>query len=177
VLEVHHINGRSEGATDRPEELLTVCKTCHEEHHKGVDIIPKKKIRNFKPETFMTTVRWKLVNLLDCKHTYGHITKHIRIKQGLEKSHVNDAFVIAGGTTRERCKSYQVKQVRRNNRCLQLNRKGFKPSIRRQHYGLQPNDLVKYNNETHLVKGVHCKGLRIIISDFVKKFTVDIKKV
>jgi len=43
ILQVHHINGKSEGATNRPEELLTVCKTCHDEHHKGIDIIPKKK--------------------------------------------------------------------------------------------------------------------------------------
>jgi len=49
ILQVHHINGKKEGATDRPEELLTVCVTCHDEHHQGVDIIPKKKIKNFKP--------------------------------------------------------------------------------------------------------------------------------
>jgi cytochrome c553 len=143
ILQVHHINGKAEGATDRPEELLTVCKTCHDEHHKGVDIIPKKKIKNFKPESFMTTVRWKIVNTLGCKYTYGHITKHNRIKQGLGKSHINDAFIIAGGTVQKRSKPYVVKQVRRNNRCLQLNRKGFKPSIRRRHYSLQFQILLK----------------------------------
>ena len=177
ILQTHHINGKAEGATDRPEELLTVCKTCHDEHHKGIDIIPKKKIKNFKPETFMTTVRWKIVNTLGCKHTYGHITKHNRIKQGLQKSHINDAFIIAGGTSQERCKSYIVKQIRRNSRRLQINRKGFAPSIRRQHYALQPNDIVKYNGKEHLVKTVHCRGLRIVISDLTKKIDVNIKKV
>ena len=167
ILQTHHINGKAEGATDRPEELLTVCKTCHDEHHKGVDIIPKRKIKNFKPESFMTMVRWKIVNALECKHTYGYITKHNRIKQGLEKSHVNDAFIIAGGTTQERCKPYVVKQVRRNNRKLQCNRKGFKPSIRRQRYNLQPNDLVIYNGKEHQLKSVFGYGKRVGLVDSI----------
>ena len=173
ILQTHHINGKAEGATDRPEELLTICKTCHDDHHKGIDIIPAKKIRQFKPDTFMTTVRWKIVNALGCKHTYGYITKHNRIKQGLQKSHINDAFVIADGTIQERCKSYNVKQVRRNNRCLQKNRKGFKPSIRRQRYKLQPNDLVRYNGGEYRVKGVHCYGSYVILKN---KLNVAVKK-
>ena len=158
ILQVHHINGKTEGATDRPEELLTVCKTCHKQHHAGIDTIPKKKIKNFKPETFMTAVRWKLVNLLNCEHTYGYVTKHNRIKQGIAKSHVNDAFIIADGTDQERCKPYITKQVRRNNRSIQLNRKGFKPSIRKQRYSLQPKDLVRYDKKVCRVKGVFNYG-------------------
>lgn len=173
ILQVHHINGKAEGATDRPEELLTVCKTCHDDHHAGNDIIPAKKIHQFKPEIFMTMVRWKIVNALGCKHTYGYITKHNRIKQGLQKSHINDAFITAGGTTQERCKSCIVKQVRRNNRSIQINRKGFKPSIRRQRYKLQPNDLVRYNGGEYRVKGVHCYGSRVVLEN---KLSIAVKK-
>ena len=169
ILQVHHINGKAEGATDRPEEFLTVCKTCHDGHHAGIDIIPKKKVKNFKPETFMTMVRWKIVNALGCGHTYGYITKTNRIKQGLEKSHVNDAFIIAGGTTQERCKPYMVKQVRRNNRSIQTNRKGFKPSIRRQRYKLQPNDLIRYYGKEYRVKGMFNKGGWIRLVDGTKE--------
>ncbi len=169
ILQVHHINGKAEGATNRAEELLTVCKTCHDDHHKGIDIIPKKKIKNFKPETFMTMVRWKIVNSLGCKHTYGYITKHSRIKQGLQKFHINDAFIIAGGTIQERCKPYIVKQVRRNNRSIQTNRKGFKPFIRRQRYKLQPNDLVRYDEEECRVKGVFNKGSWVRLIDSSKE--------
>ncbi|MFH1521268.1 MAG: hypothetical protein ABID61_06490 [Candidatus Micrarchaeota archaeon] len=117
----------------------------------------------------MTTVQWKIVNALGCKHTYGHITKHNRIKQGLQKSHVNDAFIIAGGTTQERCKPYIVKQVRRNNRSIQTNRKGFKPSIRRQRYKLQPNDLVRYGGKECRVKGVFSYGKWIRLVDSTKE--------
>ncbi|MHA1285864.1 MAG: RNA-guided endonuclease IscB [Candidatus Thorarchaeota archaeon] len=166
ILQVHHINGRSEGATDRPEELLTVCVTCHNEHHKGIDIIPKKKVKQFKAETFMSLVRWKLTEVLGCEHTFGYITKHNIIKQSIEKSHVNDAFVIASGTGElGRCVPLVVKQVRRNNRCLQLNRKGYKPSIRRVRYKLQPFDLICCNGEKHHVKGVHNYGSRVMLAN------------
>jgi len=174
VLQVHHINGRSEGATDRPEELLTVCKTCHDEHHKGIDIIPKKKVRQFKAETFMSSVHWKLTELLGCEHTFGYITKSNRIKQGIEKSHVNDAFVIAGGTSQHRTISYGLKQVRRNNRCLQIHKNGFIPSIRKVRYKLQPSDLVRYNGEEHRVRGVHSYGKFIFL---MNKKSVAINKI
>ncbi len=68
----------------------------------------------------MSIVRWKLVNTLGSDHTYGHITKTKRIELGLEKSHVQDAFCIAGGTGQRRIASLQVKQIRRNNRSLEL---------------------------------------------------------
>jgi hypothetical protein len=105
------------------------------------------------------------VEQLGADHTYGFVTKFHRNKLGLEKSHINDAFVTAGGTNQERCRPYEVIQVRRNNRSLQKNRKGFKPSIRRRKYQLQPYDLVNYNNRKYRVKGVHCLGKRVVLEN------------
>lgn len=68
-------------------------------------------------------------------------------------------------------------QFGRNNRCLQINRKGFKPSIRRQRYFFQPNDVVEFENNKYLTKGSHCKGSRIIINFNGKIKSVSIKKV
>ena len=164
ILQVHHINGRAGSATDRPEELMTVCRTCHKEHHSGKNVITKTEVNSFKPEAFMTTIHWKLVNILVCEHTFGYITKSGRIEQGLEKSHANDAFIIAGGNGQDRSELFTIKQVRRNNRCLQKNRKGFKPAIRRQRYKLQTSDLVMYDGREHRVKGVHCKGSRVLLN-------------
>jgi len=67
----------------------------------------------------MSTVCWKLVNILDCTHTYGYLTKSQRIDLGLEKTHANDAFCIAGGTTQTRSNLFTIQQVRRNNRSLE----------------------------------------------------------
>ena len=45
-----------------------------------------------------------------------------------------------------------------------LNRKGFKRSIRRKRYNIQPKDLVKISNKWFETKGSHCKGSRVMIS-------------
>ena len=47
----------------------------------------------------------------------------------------------------------------------QMNRKGFKPSIRRQRYKLQPNDLVKLNGKEQRVKGMFSYGKWVRLSD------------
>ena len=51
--------------------------------------------------------------------TYGYLTKPIRIALKLGKSHINDAFVIAGGDKQEKLNcSYFIKFVRKCNRSL-----------------------------------------------------------
>jgi len=171
VLEVHHLESRKTGG-DRPDNLIALCNTCHSKVSKGKFYLNVKIPKGFKAETFMNTVRWKLVNRLkelgnSVSHTYGYITKSKRIEIGLEKNHVNDAFVIAGGTTQERCSSFTVNQTRRNNRRLQTNRKGYRPSIRRKRYELQPNDLVRYDNTEKRVKGVFNYGTWVRLDDGV----------
>ncbi len=171
ILEVEHIVPTSRGGTDRVSNLTISCRACNlkkgdqtaEEF--GYPTIQQQAKKSLKAAACLNTLRWRIVDQLGAEHTYGYVTKYQRNKLGLEKSHVNDAFVIAGGTNQERCRPYQVIQVGRNNRCLQLNRKGFKPSIRRQRYELQPHDFVKYNNSTYKVKGVHCYGTRVMLKN------------
>jgi hypothetical protein len=125
ILEVHHLNYRINGATERPEDLITLCNKCHTpENHKGFLKDWKPKLKNFKDATFMSIVRWYLVNQLKEKYnnvgfTYGYITKNHRITNKIEKSHYNDAFCIASGTTQKHIKPIIFEQVRRNNRSLE----------------------------------------------------------
>src|SRR5262249_52948279 len=35
ILEVHHIDPQKKVGSDRPENLITLCKTCHDAHHNG----------------------------------------------------------------------------------------------------------------------------------------------
>jgi hypothetical protein len=79
------------------------------------------KVNGFRHTTFMSIVRWKLIEILketygNVEHTYGYLTKNKRFALGIEKTHANDAFCIADGTDQVRQEPFIVKQVRRNNR-------------------------------------------------------------
>jgi Restriction endonuclease len=123
VLNVHHLVSRKTGG-DRPDNLITLCGTCHHKHHQGEATLKIKPSAGCKAETFMSTVRWKLIDALPQRgdhvvHTYGYLTKQSRIHNGIPKSHVNDAFVIAGGNYQSRGSvHYQQRQVRKQNRKL-----------------------------------------------------------
>ncbi|OPX89555.1 MAG: hypothetical protein A4E53_01478 [Pelotomaculum sp. PtaB.Bin104] len=122
VLQTHHIGFWKSDITDRPGNMITLCDKCHrpENHKKGKFLWGwEPKVKSFRAETFITTVRWRMVNTLGCRHTYGHITKPRRIELRLEKSYSNDAFVIAGGSSQTRAKMLSIEQIRRNNRSLQ----------------------------------------------------------
>ena len=150
ILEVHHIVSRQTGG-DAPDNLLTLCETCHDKVSTGKLILDVKIPTGFKPETFMSMVRWKLVNVLKdagniVYHTYGYITKFDRIALGLEKSHSTDAFVIAGGTMQERSVTYLIKQVRKCNRKLfKGDRSHIKNTAPRLILGFQRYDKVLWN--------------------------------
>ncbi len=185
-LEIEHIIPKIRGGTNRVSNLTLACHRCNQKKGDktaaefGYPDIQKKANQTLKSTVFMNIVRKKVVNTLKCAWTYGHITKHDRIKMKLEKSHINDAFVIAGGTTQSRTIPYMTTQTRRNNRSIQTNRKGYKPSIRKQRYKLQPGDLVKYIKSLFRVKGVFSYGkwVRLIsLTKANKIINVNIKKV
>ena len=169
-LEIEHIVPKSRGGSNRVSNLTISCHKCNQKKDNqtaeelGFPDIQKQAKQPLKAATFMNLVKQRIVDILGCETTFGYITKHDRIKLGLEKSHANDAFVIAGGTDQTRCKPYKSTQTRRNNRSIQTNRKGFKPSIRRQRYNLQPNDLVRFKDLCCPAKGVfsHGKQFRLV---------------
>jgi len=130
ALEVHHIIFQENGGSDRPDNLITLCTQCHipANHKEGGFLYDwqttKPKLQGFKDATFMSIVRWYLVNQLKEKYnnvefTYGYITKNHRVSNKIEKTHYNDAFCIAKGINQERIKPLEIEQVRRNNRSLE----------------------------------------------------------
>ncbi len=124
VLQVHHIGYWKEDRSDRPANLITLCDKCHKpENHKDKGFLYgwTPAVKSFRQKTFMTIVRWMLLDRLRAKGfetslTFGHVTKSKRIELDIPKSHANDAFVIAGGEAQMRTAQITFKQSRRNNR-------------------------------------------------------------
>jgi len=155
---IHHIIPKSHGGTDREANLALLHENCHKKLHKN-KLLNLKKNKQYKDASFMNIIKGKFRNIFPtCNLIYGHETFVKRNVLRLEKAHYNDAFVIAGGTNQTKIAPIFLNQKRINNRSLQLNRKGFKPSIRRQHYSIQPHDFITINNRKHLVKGCSTYG-------------------
>jgi hypothetical protein len=202
-LEVHHIGYWKLDRTDRPGNLITLCIDCHtpKNHLEDGNLWRwQPKIQSFKEATFMSTVRRKLVNTFGCQYNYGYITKTKRKALSLEKTHYNDAFVIAGGGNQKRIEPIYFEQVRRNNRSLEkfydakyIDIRTGKPAtgqklfngrrirnknystenlrkfrgqrlskgqrrIRAKRYFYQPKDMVVYEEQKYIVKGVQNRG-------------------
>jgi N6-L-threonylcarbamoyladenine synthase len=128
ILNVHHIESRKIGG-NAPNNLITLCETCHTGYHKGIIKLPKTIHRgmSFKDATFMGIMRWALYEKLktiysDVKLTYGYITKNIRIKNGLPKDHYIDARCISGNPNAvNNGDVYYYKKVRCHNRQIHKN--------------------------------------------------------
>ena len=123
VLHVHHIESRKTGGNS-PDNLITLCKTCHKKVHDGKIELKQKRGPSYRDATGVSILSRTVVDALRAENpdkevciTYGYITKHNRIKHHLPKSHHVDAFCIAGNFEARRMGCYtQVKQVRRHNR-------------------------------------------------------------
>jgi 5-methylcytosine-specific restriction endonuclease McrA len=192
-LNIEHIIPKSRGGSNRVINLTIACHSCnHKKNNQLVSECPpklrrqittvqKRANKSFKAATFMTMVRWKIVERLNCHHTYGDRTKYHRTRIGLPKSHVNDAFIIAEGNNKhQRSQVFYVKQVRRNNRSIQKNCKGFRRAFRNQRYKYQPNDLVRFKGKIYRVNGTHNKGTRVVLfipHQLKKKKSVSINKI
>ena len=167
ILNVHHIETRQTGG-DRPDNLVVLCETCHKAYHAGKIKLSVKRSKGFKAETIMSILRWKIVNKLKdlgstVGITYGYLTKSARIALKLGKSHINDAFVIAGGDKQEKLNcSYFVKFIRKCNRSLfkaNLLKGGIrKRNTIRQAFGFRRLDKVLYNGDQCFIYALRSSG-------------------
>ena len=123
ILNVHHIESRKTGG-NAPNNLITLCETCHKGYHNGTVELPKtiKRGMSFKDAAFMGIMRWSFYNRLkeiypNVVMTYGYITKDTRIKNNLPKDHYIDARCISGNPNAEPLGYYfYQKKVRCHNR-------------------------------------------------------------
>ena len=122
---VHHLESRKTGG-NAPNNLITLCESCHKLYHVGKLELPvkKRKIKSMRDATFMGIMRKTLMERLrnmfpniEVKETMGYSTKYWRECKNIEKSHINDAFIIAKNFSAKRLdKSLLIIPKRQHNR-------------------------------------------------------------
>jgi N6-L-threonylcarbamoyladenine synthase len=121
ILNAHHLESRKTGG-NAPNNLITLCETCHKAYHAGTITLKQKRGGVFKDAAFMGIMRWAFFEELKRRYanvrlTYGYITKHTRIAHGLEKAHRIDARCISGNPQAvSACEWFARKTVREHNR-------------------------------------------------------------
>ena len=170
ILNVHHIESRKTGG-DAPNNLITLCETCHKGYHAGTVTLPKtiKRGMSFKDATFMGIMRWAFYNRLrkiypNVSMTYGYITKNTRIENGLPKEHCMDARCISGNPKAVSDGAvYFQKKVRCHNRQIHKNTI-LKGGIRKRNQasyevkGFRLFDKVRYDNMEYFIFGRRASG-------------------
>lgn len=125
ILNVHHLESRKTGGNS-PSNLVTLCETCHKAYHRGEFELKIKRGSSLRDAAVMNIMRWAVyerakeefgnVNL-----TYGYITKHTRIENGIAKTHAADAFCIAKNVHAMRLSSFfMCRCVPRHTRALHV---------------------------------------------------------
>lgn len=174
ILNVHHIESRKTGG-NAPNNLITLCETCHNGYHKGVIQLPKtiKRGMSFRDAAFMGIMRWAFYNEvkriyeekgISVSLTYGYITKRTRIESNLPKDHYVDARCISKNpkAVSDGVVYYQ-KKVRCHNRQIHKNtiNKGGYRKLNQAPYivkGYRLFDKVKYKNVECFISGRRSSG-------------------
>ena len=196
VLNVHHIESRKTGG-DAPNNLITLCETCHKSYHSGAVQLPKAIHRGmrFKDAAFMGIMRWAFYNKLkevyepqdiEIRMTFGYLTKNTRIRHHLPKEHYIDARCISGHP--EAIPNNEVfyqKKVRCHNRQIHKNTI-LKGGIRKRNQtgylvkGFRLFDKVAYKGREYFIFGRRQSGffdLRNLSGCKVNKGSLSYRKI
>ena len=196
VLNVHHIESRKTGG-DAPNNLITLCETCHKGYHSGAVQLPKAIHRGmrFKDAAFMGIMRWAFYNKLkevyepqdiEIRMTFGYLTKNTRIRHHLPKEHYIDARCISGHP--EAIPNNEVfyqKKVRCHNRQIHKNTI-LKGGIRKRNQtgylvkGFRLFDKVAYKGREYFIFGRRQSGffdLRNLSGCKVNKGSLSYRKI
>lgn len=168
VLNVHHIESRKTGG-DSPNNLITLCETCHKAYHRGEFKLNVKRGRSFRDVAFMGIMRWsfyeKLKNIYpNVSMTFGYITKNTRITNNLPKEHYVDARCISGNPVAKPLGYYfYQKKVRCQNRQIHKANflKGGRKKLNQAPFlvkGFRLFDLVEYQNDLYYIFGRRDSG-------------------
>lgn len=169
-LHVHHMESRQTGG-NAPNNLITLCVACHKALHAGkISLDGKKRGKPLRDAAFMGIMRKTLLSRLETElsvpvqQTYGYITKMLREKNHIEKSHTNDARCITGFPKATPCDAMLcTRALRHHNRQIHK-AKILKGGIRKRNQapylvkGFRLWDKVRYDDKECFITGRRVSG-------------------
>lgn len=186
-LHVHHIVFKSNGGTNAPNNLITLCESCHSKIHdyknseKESLKLQKTAQKQTKHASEVSVLRSQLSKKFgDFEETFGYITKFNREQVGLAKTHSNDAIVIAlqgellGNSDKFKTVPVLIRKMvskgdYQQNKGIRSEKKITTTKI----LGYRKFDKIKWQGKTGFIKGRMSSGYAVLMDIFGKK--IDIK--
>ena len=166
-LEVHHIIFKRNGGSDEAKNLITLCKTCHDNLHDGNITLKGGKAKGqLKHATQMNSIRQQLLKIVDCEETFGFITKEHRQILNLPKEHYMDAVAIASQGNNINFKTNQVVFKKCVSDGDYQQTKGVRSEQKiptNKIMGFRKYDKVKYLGREYFIKGRMSSGFAILM--------------
>jgi hypothetical protein len=183
-LHVHHIVFKSKGGTNSPDNLITLCETCHENLHTHENAeqeslkLQKRRRENTTDATQVSTITAYLKKNLVFQETFGYETKFKREILGLKKDHYVDA-IFAGLSDGEVVKFpnivYQKVCVASGDYQQTSGSRSEKPIPTGKIIGFRKFDKVEWLNQELFIKGRMSSGYAILMD--IDGKTVDLKPI
>ena len=179
-LEVHHIIFRSENGSDEEDNLMTLCKTCHDALHREEVALKKKgkKQGQLNHATQMNSIGIQLLKRTHAEETFGFVTKEHRQLMRLPKEHYFDAVAIA---TQGKEPTFKTSNVL-FKKCVSDGDYQQTKGVRSEQviptgklFGFRKFDKVQYKGNEYFIKGRMSTGYAILMDTEGNK--VDLKPI
>ena len=180
-LHVHHVVFKTNGGTDAPTNLITLCNACHNKIHahktpeKESLKLQQKAQKQTKHATEVSILRSQLLKKFgDFEETFGYITKFNRESQSLLKTHYNDAACIASqGEIVGQNSEYFVRRLASKGDYQQTKGIRSEKNINtKKILGFKKFDQVKWQKKIGFIKGRMSSGYAVLMDIFGKKIEV-----
>ncbi len=171
-LHVHHIVFKSHGGTDSPDNLITLCDTCHDKLHDFPEAekqslkLQKKRKVSTTDAVQVSTIGAYLKKSLDCIETFGYETKYKRELLGLKKEHYIDAVCIClheGSSIQLPSHMYKKVSIPRGNYQQTSGKRSEQPLPTHKIMGYRKYDKVLWNDQEAFIKGRMSTGYAILM--------------
>jgi 5-methylcytosine-specific restriction endonuclease McrA len=155
-FDAHHIVYREHGGKDTIENLITLCKSCHDKVHRGKLDLDVEGVSGFLDRIAQRTMQGKtyLLKLLGqiatVSKVFGYQTSTFRKSLSLPKTHDIDALCVATVLTGEVIPTIASGLLRSSNACLWFKPQGMSSAV--CFANRQPLSSLQRNENFYIIK-------------------------